>query len=192
MEQRTHESGAAAGEAGFDVAATLAACAGGDRTALHRLYEAEADRMLGVARRILKRDALAEEAVHDSFVLIFRQAARFDPARGSGRTWIYAILRNRALNILRGEKRTDFVDDYEPFGLEAEDESPEAALVRLSESGRLRACLERLEAPRRTAILLAYVNGLTHGELAGRFGVPLGTMKSWIRRSLLSLRECLA
>ncbi len=65
-------------------------------------------------------------------------------------------------------------------------------MLRLSESGRLRVCLERLDAPRRAVLLLAYVNGLTHGELAGRFGVPLGTMKSWVRRSLLSLRECLA
>ncbi len=183
---------AARTETEFDCDAALRACASGDRAALHALYASEARRMIGVARRILKRDALAEEAVHDSFVQIWRQAASFDPARGAARTWIYAIVRHRALNILRGETRTDLVDDLEPFGLEAPDESPEAAMLRLSESGRLRACLERLEAPRRAALLLAYVNGLTHGELAGRFGVPLGTMKSWVRRSLLSLRECLA
>ncbi|MDE1569509.1 sigma-70 family RNA polymerase sigma factor [Aquabacter sp. P-9] len=176
----------------LDCEAALLACAKGEREALQALYAAEAGRMLGVARRILRRDALAEEAVHDSFVLIWRQAGSFDPTRGGGRTWIYAILRHRALNILRGETRTDLMDDMEPLGLEAPEDSPEAAMLRLSESGRLRACLERLEAPRRGALLLAYVSGLTHGELAGRFGVPLGTMKSWIRRSLLSLRECLA
>lgn len=176
----------------FDFDAALRACANGERAALHALYAREAGRMLGVARRILRRDALAEEAVHDSFVLIWRQAATFDPARGAGRTWIYAIVRHRALNILRSEARTDLTEDFEPLGLEAPEESPEGAMLRLSESGRLRACLERLEAPRRAAILLAYVNGLTHGELAGRFGVPLGTMKSWVRRALLSLRECLA
>lgn len=176
----------------FSCEAALAGCARGERAALHAIYASEAGRMLGVARRILKRDALAEEAVHDSFVQIWRQAGSFDPARGSARTWIYAILRHRALNILRGETRTDLVDDFEPMGLTSDEESPEAAMLRLSESGRLRACLERLEAPRRSALLLAYVNGLTHGELAGRFGVPLGTMKSWVRRALLSLRECLA
>ncbi len=175
----------------LDCEAALLACAKGEREALQALYAAEAGRMLGVARRILRRDALAEEAVHDSFVLIWRQAGSFDPTRGGGRTWIYAILRHRALNILRGETRTDLMDDMEPLGLEAPEDSPEEAMLRLSESGRLRACLERLEAPRRGALLLAYVSGLTHGELAGRFGVPLGTMKSWIRRSLLSLRECL-
>ncbi|WP_127090429.1 sigma-70 family RNA polymerase sigma factor [Aquabacter cavernae] len=176
----------------FDFDAALVACARGERSGLQALYAREAGRMLGVARRIVRRQALAEEAVHDSFVLIWRQAASFDPGRGSGRTWIYAVLRHRALNILRGETRTDLTDDFEPLGLEAPEESPEAAMLRLSESGRLRACLEGLEASRRAAILLAYVNGLTHGELAGRFGVPLGTMKSWIRRTLLSLRECLA
>lgn len=183
---------AARKETEFDCDAALRACAKGDRAALQGLYASEAARMIGVARRILKRDALAEEAVHDSFVQIWRQAASFDPARGGARTWIYAIVRHRALNILRGETRTELVDDLEPLGLEAPEESPEAAMLRLSESGRLRVCLERLDAPRRAVLLLAYVNGLTHGELAGRFGVPLGTMKSWVRRSLLSLRECLA
>lgn len=176
----------------FDCEAALAACAHGDRRALQALYDTEAARMLGVARRILRRDALAEEAVHDSFVQIWRQAGTFDAARGSGRTWIYAILRHRALNILRGETRTELVDDFEPMGLTDAEETPEEAMLRLSETGRLRACLDRLDTSRRTALLLAYVNGLTHGELAGRFGVPLGTMKSWIRRALLNLRECLA
>lgn len=176
----------------FDCEAALAGCARGDRSALQALYDGEAARMLGVARRILRRDALAEEAVHDSFVQIWRQASSFDPARGGARTWIYAVLRHRALNILRGETRTELVEDFEPMGLTAEEDSPEEAMLRLSETGRLRACLDRLDASRRSALLLVYVNGLTHGELAGRFGVPLGTMKSWIRRSLLNLRECLA
>ncbi|MEW6255811.1 MAG: sigma-70 family RNA polymerase sigma factor [Pseudomonadota bacterium] len=191
-QQEKQMTAAARKETEFDCDAALRACAKGDRAALHGLYASEAARMIGVARRILRRDALAEEAVHDSFVQIWRQAASFDPARGGARTWIYAIVRHRALNILRGETRTELVDDLEPLGLEAPEESPEAAMLRLSESGRLRVCLERLDAPRRAALLLAYVNGLTHGELAGRFGVPLGTMKSWVRRSLLSLRECLA
>lgn len=175
-----------------DILEALRACQRGDQAGLRALYEREAPRMVGVAYRMLRRRALAEEAVHDTFVLVWRQAATFDPGRGAARTWIYAILRNRALNILRSETRTELVDDFEPMGLESEEDGPDVALMRLSESGRLRSCLERLEPDRRSAILLAYVRGLTHGELAGRFGVPLGTMKSWIRRSLLALRECLA
>ena len=174
-----------------DLNDALRLAAGGDRVALRLIYDAEAPRMLGVAMRLLRRRAVAEEAVHDTFVQVWQKAASFDPALGEGRTWLYAILRNRALNILRGEGRTDLVDDFEPMGLEAPGEDAETLVVRLSESGALRRCLERLEPVRRKAILLAYVEGLSHGELAGRLGVPLGTMKSWIRRSLIALRECM-
>jgi RNA polymerase sigma-70 factor (ECF subfamily) len=175
-----------------DLDDALRRCAAGDRAALRAIYDAEAPRMLGVAMRLLRRRSLAEEAVHDAFVQIWQRAASFDPARGGERSWIYAVLRHRALNILRGETRTDLVEDFEPFTLVSEDESPEAIVSRLSDAGALRRCLERLEPLRRQAVLLAYVQGLSHGELAGRLGVPLGTMKSWIRRSLLALRECMA
>jgi RNA polymerase sigma factor (sigma-70 family) len=175
-----------------DLNDALRCCARQDRSALRFIYDAEAPRMLGVALRFLKRQALAEEAVHDAFMQIWQRAGSFDPARGGARTWIYAVLRHRALNILRGEARTDLVDDFEPMGLESDEESPEAIVARLSDAGALRRCLERLDPVRRQAIVLAYVHGLTHGELAGRLNVPLGTVKSWIRRSLLSLRECLA
>ncbi len=148
--------------------------------------------MLGVAMRLLRRRALAEEAVHDTFVQVWTKAASFDPARGQARTWLYAILRNRCLNILRDENRTDLVDDFEPMGLEASEEDAETIVMRLSDTGALKRCLERLDPARRKALLIAYVEGLSHGELAGRFGVPLGTMKSWIRRSLVALRECMA
>ncbi len=148
--------------------------------------------MLGVAMRLLRRRALAEEAVHDTFLQVWRKADSFDPARGDARSWLYAILRNRALNILRGETRTDLVEDFEPMGLTSQEENAEAVMLRLSDAGSLKRCLERLEPTRRQAITLAYIHGLSHGELAGRLGVPLGTIKSWIRRSLLALRECMA
>ncbi len=170
----------------------LRRCAAGDKAALRAIYDLEAPRMLGVAIRLLRRRALAEEAVHDTFVQVWQRASTFDASRGDARSWLYAVLRNRALNILRGETRTDLVEDFEPMGLVSDDESPEALTLRLSDAGALKRCLERLEPARKQAILLAYVHGLSHGELAGRLGVPLGTMKSWIRRSLLALRECMA
>lgn len=176
----------------IDLEDALRRCAGGDRSALRSIYEAEGGRMLGVALRLLRRHALAEEAVQDAFVQIWRQAKTFDPARGGARTWLYAVVRHRALNILRGEARTDLVEDFEPMGLRSGEESPENAVIRLSEASALRRCLEGLKPVHRNAVVLAYMHGLTHGELAGRFGVPLGTIKSWVRRSLLSLRECLA
>jgi RNA polymerase sigma-70 factor (ECF subfamily) len=170
----------------------LRRCAAGDKAALRTIYDLEAPRMLGVAIRLLRRRSLAEEVVHDTFVQVWQRASTFDSTRGDGRTWLYAVLRNRAINVLRGETRTDLVEDFEPMGLVSEDESPETIALRLSDTGALKRCLERLEPVRKQAILLAYVHGLSHGELAGRLGVPLGTMKSWIRRSLLVLRECMA
>ncbi len=178
--------------AAFDLNHALRGCARGDRTALRAIYDSEAPRMIGVAMRLLRRRALAEEAVHDTFLQVWKKADSFDPVRGEARSWIYAILRNRALNILRGETRTDLVDDFEPMGLVSEEENAEAVMMRLSDTGSLKRCLEGLEPSRRQAITLAYIHGLSHGELAGRLGVPLGTMKSWIRRSLLALRECMA
>jgi RNA polymerase sigma-70 factor (ECF subfamily) len=176
----------------LDLAEALRRCAAGERGALRDVYTAEAQRMMGVAMRLLRRRTLAEEAVHDTFMQVWQRAATFDPTRGEARTWLYAILRHRALNILRTETRVDLVDDFEPLGLTSAEENAEAIVLRLSDTSALKRCLERLDPTRKEAILLAYVHGLTHGELAGRLNVPLGTMKSWIRRSLLQLRECLA
>lgn len=169
----------------------IIACAAGDKAALNAIYQQEAGRMLGVALRILRRRALAEDAVQDAFMLIWRNAARFDPAKGSGATWIYTILRNRSLTLLRDESRVE--PDDEPLGAEVPDEgeSPEEAILRLSDAEALRHCLQKLDPRRRMAIALAYVHGLSHAELAGKLGMPLGTIKSWMRRSLIALRECL-
>lgn len=174
----------------FDHAAALLACARGDREALHSLYREEAGRLLGVALRILRRRDLAEEAVQDGFVQIWRKAAGFDPAKGSARGWIYTVVRNRALTILRDSGREDLMppEELDPL-LEAE--PAEAAFTALGHSSRLRACLEALDEAKRRCVLLAYVQGMTHGEIAGRLGAPLGTVKAWVRRGLGALRECM-
>ncbi|WP_181706602.1 sigma-70 family RNA polymerase sigma factor [Chthonobacter rhizosphaerae] len=179
-------------DGGSDFAAALARCAAGDGAALRSLYDRLAPRMLGVALRLVRRRDLAEEVVHDTFLAIWEKAAGFDPARGRADTWMFAILRHRALNVLRGEARNDLVDDFEPLGLADDGPDAEAIVAALSEAGALRRCLERLDPVRRQAVVLAYTHGLSHGELAGRLGQPLGTVKSWIRRGLLVLRECLA
>ncbi len=169
----------------------LKRCANGDKTALRRLFETEAPRMIGVAERILRRRALAEEATQDAFVQIWRKADSFDASLGNGRTWIYTIVRNRALSILRNESRTELSNTPETFERVSEDDDPETAVLKLGESSRLRQCLDKLEPLRRNAIVLAYTRGLSHGELAGKLGLPLGTIKSWIRRGMASLKECL-
>lgn len=175
----------------LDLDKALLACAGGDKRALNAIYEAEGPRMLGVAMRILKRRSLAEEAVQDAIVLVWRKAASFDPAKGAAASWLYTVLRNRSLAILRDEGRSE--PTQMPLGEEVanEGESPEEAIARLSDAEALKHCLQKLEPKRRMAIALAYVHGLSHGELAGKLGLPLGTIRSWLRRSLLTLRECL-
>ena len=168
------------------LAAALTRCAGGDRAALRVIYDMEASRMTGVAFRILRRRELAEEAVHDTLLRIWRGAKSFDPARGEASTWIYAVLRNRAITVLRDESK---------FPSTGEEDFPEAsaetALAQLPEASALRRCLEQLDLRRRSAVVLAYAHGLSHAELAGKLGVPLGTAKSWTRRGLLSLQECM-
>lgn len=181
--QPDHASDTVAREA--QLAAALARCAAGDRAALKMIYASEAAKMIGVARRILFRQDLAEEAVHDAFVRIWRSAASFDPHRGSARGWLYAVVRNRALSIHRNEHRYDTSDDS---ALEID---CEATMTQMPETSALRKCLERIDRPRRDVVVLAYVHGMSHGELAGKLKVPLGTVKSWIRRSLFSLQECM-
>lgn len=181
----------------FDYEASLSACAQGDRRALHQLYEQEGARLLGVALRIVRHKALAEDIVHDAWLNIWSRAASFDGNRGSARGWIYSITRNLALNAVRdGAKHID-VADTTLESLEA-DLSMDAyrdmtdAFELSANLGRLEPCLQGLDVARRNCVLYAYVEGCSHGEIAQRLGAPLGTVKAWIRRSLLSLRECMA
>jgi RNA polymerase sigma factor (sigma-70 family) len=169
-----------------EISAAIVRCAAGDKSALRLIYDLEAARMIGVAIRILRRRDLAEEATHDAFMRIWRSASSFDASRGSARAWLFTIVRNQALTILRDERR---FDPEQPADIDLP--QPDEALQRLPESSALRQCLQQLEAGRRHAIVLAYVHGFSHGELAGRLGMPLGTIKSWIRRGLASLQECM-
>jgi len=169
----------------------LRACASSDQMALKLIFDDESARMLGVAHRMLKRRALAEEAVQDTFVLIWRHAARFDPERGAGLTWIYAILRNRSLAILRDEKRTELRDRPVAEETPSEDDDPETIMAKLSDAKALHSCLATLPAQRREVVLLAFVQGLTQREIAIKLSMPVGTVKSWTYRSLVTLKRCL-
>ena len=173
-----------------DTDALLHRCSGGDRAAFRLLYDRWGNRLYGIALRITRQAPLAADATQDAFVQIWQQAHRFDPARGTPEAWLIGIVRYRALDIVR--RRSREVPGYEPE--EREDASPDALarLVSTAEGAALHRCLAALEADRRRLVVMAFVDGLSHSELADRLGVPLGTVKSWIRRSLLSLRECLA
>ncbi len=175
-----------------DLGGALAACAKGDRNALRSIYDQEAGRLVAVAERIVRRRDLAEEVVQESFIRIWTHAHQYKQDCGSARSWIYAIVRNRALNLLRDGKREITVEDV---GVLREGEDANeliAAWQSLDRSSRLYECLGALDETKRRGILMAYVNGYTHGEIAGRLRMPLGTVKSWIRRGLTALRECMA
>lgn len=176
----------------LDYAATLGACAQGDRGALKQLYDEEAGRLIGVAQRIVRRRELAEEVVQDAFVQIWRKAATYDVERGSARGWIYAVVRNRALNLIRDGAREDLVDGDSLDSVRDEGAEVTDAFERLSADSALRRCLAALEPQKRQSILLSYVAGYSHGEIAAVLRVPVGTAKSWVRRGLLALRDCMA
>jgi len=174
-----------------DRAALIAAIAGGDRAALRALYAAESRRLYGLALAILRDPAAAADAVQDAFLRIWRHAGRYDPARGEAGAWLAAVTRHVALDLARARGRETPTDDPTLGDAPVEDD-PVARLDGAADAVRLRDCLGRLEEKNRRSILLAFVDGLSHSQIAARLDMPLGTVKAWIRRGLLSLRECLA
>lgn len=181
----------------FDYEAALAGCAVGDQGALRRLYEQEGARLLGVAQRIVRDAALAEDIVHDAFLKVWTRAASYDPLRGAARGWLYTITRHLALNAVRDTAREVTVDDDAVAAIDAD-----ASMAQWSDAadafawqaspGRITDCLGQLEPVRRNCLLHAYVDGLSHSEIALRVEAPLGTVKAWIKRSLVALKGCLS
>lgn len=171
----------------FDYEACLAACARGDRRALRQLYAEDSSRLLGVALRIVRDKALAEDVVHDAFIKLWRGAGSFDPSRGSARGWVFSITRHLALNAVRNHSREVALSDEHEQVAAAHDSFEFSA-----REGQVYRCLEQLDPTRRTCILHAYVDGYSHSEIARKLDTPLGTVKAWIKRSLVALRECMA
>lgn len=178
----------------LDHDAALLACARGERFALRVLYEHEGRWLLGVVQRIVRDVALAEDVLQDAFLQIWQRAATFDPALGSGRGWIYTVVRHQALRAVRGSATEPVLLDPETLTGVSDrqqsqsDEDDERGL----DPDSLERCLQRLDAPRRACVVHAFVDGYTHEQIAERLNTPLGTIKSWIRRSLLALKECLS
>lgn len=187
---------AALNDDAFDHDAALQACARGDREALRSIYERESRYLLGVALRIVRDRAAAEDVLHDAFVTIWSRASSFDAGRGAGRGWIYSLVRHAALNRVRDGARESVLDESAAAHHDAQ-----SALAAWQESGdelaqqavlgRLGHCLDGLEPARRACLLHAYVDGCTHSEIAARVQAPLGTVKAWIQRGLRALRECM-
>lgn len=172
----------------------LARIASQDEEALAALYDRMVSRVYGLVRRIVRNLAAAEEVTEDVFFQIWRQADRYDPARGRPLGWILAIARTRALDSLRRADPALLHPDPEAL-TEAPSEiahGPHDLLGALQESTQLHAAIATLEPLPRQLLALAFFSGLTHEEIAVRCDLPLGTVKSHIRRALLSLRDTLS
>ncbi len=162
----------------------LQATAQGDRQAFARVYQLSSARLFAVALRITRRRETAEDALQDAYVTIWRKAGQYYPDRGAPMAWMTTIVRSRAIDHLRKRAETDREPAVEPVA-----DGYDEVLVNAG-TLEIRGCLDALPENQRKAILLAYYYGLTHPELAVELAAPLGTVKSWVRRGLLQLKEC--
>jgi RNA polymerase sigma factor (sigma-70 family) len=174
------------------LSAALARIAAGDRAALRIVYQDTSAKLFGVCLRILNDRSEAEDVLQEVYLTVWRKAGSFDPTRASPITWLVAIARNRAIDRLRAGaagRRMEPIESAEGV----QDPAPGALDVVAAgqEHARLAGCMGELEVRQAAAIRAAFLDGNTYEELAARMSVPLGTMKSWIRRGLLKLRACL-
>jgi RNA polymerase sigma-70 factor (ECF subfamily) len=161
-----------------------------DRVAFAALYRATSAKLTGVVSRIVQRGD-ASEIVQEAFVRVWERAGDYDEAKGSAIAWMATIARNRALDEVRRARPASLEDM--PEGFEPADVfvDPLAGRERSEEYLKLMNCLQRLEPERREMILLAYYRGATREALSQRYGAPVATIKTWLRRGLGQLRECL-
>ncbi len=163
----------------------LQGTARGDRAAFADLYAETASRLFGVALRVVGRPDHAEDALQEAFVCVWHHAGDYRPERGSPLAWLCTIVRNKAIDKRRRQRDEVELDETREW-LDVQDTG------LLSDDARqLQACLEALDEPQRRCVVMAFVEGYTHQELAARLDRPLGTIKSWIRRSLGQLKLCL-
>ena len=161
-----------------------------DRVAFHQLYVAASPRLFGIALSLTRDRQTASDALQDAMIQIWQKAGRFDPARGSGEAWMTGVLRFRALDLLAAGKRRGAENADLDGATEIIDEAALERLESTTAGDRLRQCLEALEHKNRHSIILAYVHGYSHSQIARRLEIPLGTVKAWIRRGLSALKAC--
>ena len=174
----------------------LHATAQGREKAFQELYQLVSPQLFAVLVRILKRKDLAEEALQDALLSVWRNAASYTAEKGAPMTWLVSICRYRALDMLRRTQREVPLEvvavDGEEGGTDIADESAgDAELVSKAEERALEDCMQRLNEGQQRSLKLAYFDGCTHEEIAVSLGSPVGTVKSWVRRGLESLKRCL-
>ena len=171
-----------------------------DRTAFQQLYSETAPKLSGVLFRILGNRTEVDDAMQEVYIRVWQRAAQYRPDRGQGISWLIAVTRNHALDRLRARPERSGMrqevardeDGQDPLDRIADPSAgAEAGLVAKGEARRVVNCFDELEEDRAAAVKGAYVQGLSYQDLAERHGVPLNTMRTWLRRGLLRLRECM-
>ena len=166
----------------------------GDRAAFARVYSATSAHLFGVALRILRRSDLAEDVLQEAFVNVWHHAGSYQAAASQPMTWLISVVRNKALDHLRVQERTaadPFDDDEGADALPDDSEGPLQLLARAADAMRIRACLDALDATHRQSLALAFYQGYSHAEIAQHLKAPLGSVKSWVRRGLERIKQCL-
>lgn len=170
----------------------MARLAAGDQAALEVIYRMTRVKLFGICLRILGDRKEAEDALQDVYINLWQRADRYDPARASPISWLATFARNRAIDRLRtGKVRGGAVGIEEAAPLPDESPLADALLVDAEQAAQIHICIKGLDARTQTHIRAAFFDGKTYAQLAEQAGVPLGTMKSWIRRGLQRLRACL-
>ena len=171
------------------VADLITKCSAGDRAAFRTLYRVSSAKLMGVLLRMLGERAEAEDALQEVYTRVWLRAGRYDPAKGRGMTWLIAIARNLAIDRLRARPESHSDDGLDSV----QDSTPraETRLVAQGEAKRMADCFGTLDPEKADAVRGAYLNGISYSDLAARHAVPLNTMRTWLRRSLLKLKECL-
>ena len=183
-----------------ELAQLLARAGLGDRAAFAGLYERTSGHLFAVLLRIQRDRAVAEELLQEVYVAVWKAAAGFDAARSQPLTWLTHIARHRAIDSLRRSQtqpRTESLhamdDDSDNLldSVASDIPGPLDLLGQASDARELAQCMERLSPPQRQSVALAFFDGLSHAEVAAQLQQPLGTVKSWVRRALATLKSCL-
>ena len=165
---------------------------GASQAAFAMLYQSTSAKLFGVALRILRREDWAEEVLQECYVNIWNHCANYKLQLAAPMTWMTSIVRNRSLDWLRRPHKEDATDDDAVFdAVESPEPGPLALLEQSTEARAIAGCMARLDDKQRKAVSMAFYEGLTHTELAEKMGEPLGTVKTWVRRGLTKLKDCL-
>ena len=178
-----------------ELRALLTAAAKRDATAqaaFAQLYSKTSSKLFGVALRIVRREDWAEEVVQECYVNIWNHAVDYNLALSAPLTWMTSIVRNRSLDWLRRPNKEDATDNDDVFNaVPSEEPGPLALLEQSKEASAIHKCMGALDEKQKKAVSLAFFEGMSHSELADALGEPLGTVKTWVRRGLLKLKDCL-